>query len=430
MAENNTLTSNLLLQRWTKFHLSCCQKCCLQLKKPSVSAGNKNCSLTWRVQHRVCIEPCGLNTQDWFVTKRQINIYTQTQTHEQKYYNVQTQTVDWRCLVARMPLIGSCWEFELPLALFSHQCKCTMTPPPFLSFSNVLVETQNQNDDFSNVWMHMSNPTTKFLHKIEWPNHMNSWESGLAFSLSFCWVSLQTIGDSSWQKHFSFFLFISQSLPFFGSLLLVLWGRRKLLWIVAASMTLYAAWLRCDHWRRRSFVESKFSPVQPFTQTTGSVFVFCHIILSREVSTIHVSEPLTDWITPLIQNETNNNRNWYSIECPKFGLQSLLYGFESNESFMFFLQILCSACILANVAIFCDYLCLVYECVFPSPVSPRQPLDRHCPAFLLIQFSIITWFVFVYVFLYFYLCICIFILVLEFIFVFGQALSRLHNSPS
>ena len=223
MAENNTLTSNLLLQRWTKFHLSCCQKCCLQLKKPSVSAGNKNCSLTWRVQHRVCIEPCGLNTQDWFVTKRQINIYTQTQTHEQKYYNVQTQTVDWRCLVARMPLIGSCWEFELPLALFSHQCKSTMTPSPFLSFSNVLVETQNQNYDFSNVWMHMSNPTTKFLHKIEWPNHMNSWESGLAFSLSFCLVSLQTIGDSSWQKHFSFFLFISQSLPFFGSLLLVLW---------------------------------------------------------------------------------------------------------------------------------------------------------------------------------------------------------------
>ena len=223
MAENNTLTSNLLLQRWTKFHLSCCQKCCLQLKKPSVSAGNKNCSLTWRVQHRVCIEPCGLNTQDWFVTKRQINIYTQTQTHEQKYYNVQTQTVDWRCLVARMPLIGSCWEFELPLALFSHQCKCTMTPPPFLSFSNVLVEARNQNDDFSNVWVHMSSPTTKFLHKIEWPNHMNSWESGLAFSLGFCWVSLLTIGDSSWQKHFSFFLFISQSLPFFGSLLLVLW---------------------------------------------------------------------------------------------------------------------------------------------------------------------------------------------------------------
>ena len=246
MAENNTLTSNLLLQRWTKFHLSCCQKYCLQLKKPSVSAGNKNCSLTWRVQHRVCIEPCSLNTQDWFYTKRQINIYTQTQTHEQKYYNVQTQTVDWRCLVARMPLIGSCWEFELPLALFSHQCKCTMTPPPFLSFSNVLVEARNQNDDFSNVWVHMSSPTTKFLHKIEWPNHMNSWESGLAFSLSFCWVSLQTIGDSSLQKHFSFFLFISQSLPFFGSLLLVLWGRRKLLRIVAASMTLYAAWLRCD----------------------------------------------------------------------------------------------------------------------------------------------------------------------------------------
>ena len=223
MAENNTLTSNWLFHDWNKFHLSCCQKCCLQLKKPSVSAGNKNCSLTWRVQHRVCIEPCSLNTQDWFVTKRQINIYTQTQTHEQKYYNVQTQTVDWRCLVARMPLIGSCWEFELPLALFSHQCKCTMTPPPFLSFSNVLVETQNQNDDFSNVWMHMSSPTTKFLHKIEWPNHMNSWESGLAFSLGFCWVSLQTIGDSSLQKHFSFFLFISQSLPFFGSLLLVLW---------------------------------------------------------------------------------------------------------------------------------------------------------------------------------------------------------------
>ena len=128
MAENNTLTWNLLLQRWTKFHLSCCQKCCLQLKKPSVSAGNKNCSLTWRVQHRVCIEPCGLNTQDWFVTKRQINIYTQTQTHEQKYYNVQTQTVDWRCLVARMPLIGSCWEFELPLALFSHQMQMHHDP--------------------------------------------------------------------------------------------------------------------------------------------------------------------------------------------------------------------------------------------------------------------------------------------------------------
>ena len=103
-----------------------------------------------------------------------------------------------------MPLIGSCWEFELPLALFSHQCKCTTTPPPFLSFSNVLVEAQNQNDDFSNVWMHMSSPTTKFT-KIEWPNHMNSWESGLAFSLSFCWVSLQTSGDSSWQKQVSFF---------------------------------------------------------------------------------------------------------------------------------------------------------------------------------------------------------------------------------
>ena len=171
---------------------------------------------------------------------------------------------------------------------------------------------------------------------------------------------------------------------------------------------LYAAWLRCDHWWRRSFVESKFSPVQPFTQTTGSVFIFYHIIVSREVSTIHVSEPLTDWITPLIQNETNNNRNWYSIECPKFGLQSLLYGFESNESFMFFLQILCSACILVIVAIFCDYLCLVYECVFPSPVSPRQPLDRHCPAFLLIQFSIIciciSIGVFVFVHLYFYFC--------------------------
>ena len=67
-------------------------------------------------------------------------------------------------------------------------------------------------------------PTTKFLHKIEWPNHMNSWESGLAFSLSFCSVSLQTSGDSSWQKQFSFFLFISQSFPFVGSLLLVLWG--------------------------------------------------------------------------------------------------------------------------------------------------------------------------------------------------------------
>ena len=172
---------------------------------------------------------------------------------------------------------------------------------------------------------------------------------------------------------------------------------------------LYAAWLRCDHWRRRrSFVESKFSPVQPFTQTTGSVFIFYHIIVSREVSTIHVSEPWTDWTTPLIRNKTNNNRNWYSIECPKFGLQSLLYGFESNESFMFFLQILCSACILAIVAIFCDYLCLVYECVFPSPVSPRQPLDRHCPAFLLIQFSIIciciSIGVFVFVHLYFYFC--------------------------
>ena len=200
MAENNTLTSNWLLQDWNKFHLSCCQKCCLQLEKPPVSASDKNCSVTRRVQYRVCIEPCGLNTQDWFVANR---LTTNT---EQKYYNVQTQTVDWRCLVARMPLIGSCWEFELPLALFSHQCKCTITPPPpFLSFSNVLVEAQNQNDDFSNVWMHMSSPTTKFLHKIEWPNHMNSWESGLAFSLSFCWVSLQTSGDSSWQKQFSFF---------------------------------------------------------------------------------------------------------------------------------------------------------------------------------------------------------------------------------
>ena len=372
-----------------------------------------------------------------------------------------------------MPLIGSCWEFELPLALFSHQCKCTMTPPPFLSFSNVLVETQNQNDDFSNVWMHMSSPTTKFLHKIEWPNHMNSWESGLAFSLGFCWVSLLTIGDSSWQKHFSFFLFISQSLPFFGSLLLVLWVPPQ---IAVDCRRVNDFCTRHDWdvtlWRRRSFAESKFSPVQPFTQTTGSVFIFYHIIVSREVSTIHVSEPWTDWTTPLIRNKTNNNRNWYSIECPKFGLQSLLYGFESNESFMFFSSniVQCmhfgQCCNILWLFVSCLWMCLPFPRLATSAFGQALSrlslntnlhhlylyfhwcicirafvflflslnlyfyLDRHCPAFLLIQFSIITWFVFVYVFLYFYLCICIFILVLEFIFVFGQALSRLHNSPS
>ena len=235
---------------------------------------------------------------------------------------------------------------------------------------------------------------------------------------------------------------------------------------------LYAAWLRCDHWRRRSFVESKFSPVQPFTQTTGSVFIFYHIIVSREVSTIHVSEPLTDWITPLIQNETNNNRNWYSIECPKFGLQSLLYGFESNESFMFFSSNIVQfmhfgqCCNILWLFVSCLWMCLPFPRLATSAFGQALSrlslntilhhlylyfhwcicirafvflflylnfyfyLDRHCPAFLLIQFSIITWFVFVYVFLYFYLCICIFILVLEFIFVFGQALSHLYNSPS
>ena len=261
MAENNTLTSNWLLQDWNKFHLSCCQKCCLQLEKPPVSASDKNCSVTRRVQYRVCIEPCGLNTQDWFVANR---LTTNT---EQKYYNVQTQTVDWRCLVARMPLIGSCWEFELPLALFSHQCKCTITPPPFLSFSNVLVEPQNQNDDFSNVWMHMSSPTTKFLHKIEWPNHMNSWESGLAFSLSFCWVSLKTSGDSSWQKQVSFFP-LHFSFPFICRQLAPrpLGAASNCCGLSPRQWLLYAAWLRCDQRRRRrSFVESKFSPVQPFT---------------------------------------------------------------------------------------------------------------------------------------------------------------------
>ena len=88
---------------------------------------------------------------------------------------------------------------------------------------------------------------------------------------------------------------------------------------------------------------------------------------------------------------------------------------KAKSLFDFFLQILCSACILANVAIFCDYLCLVYECVFPSPVSPRQPLDRHCPAFLLIQFSIIKWFVFVFLFVFLYSCGCISICVFVFV---------------
>ena len=111
---------------------------------------------------------------------------------------------------------------------------------------------------------------------------------------------------------------------------------------------------------------------------------------------------------------------YFVIICILFmNVSSILL--KAKSLFFFFLQILC----MHYVAIFCDYLCVVYECVFPSPVSPRQSLDRHCPAFLLIQFSIIKWFVFVFLFVYLYSCIYISFSVLEFIFVFGQALSRL-----
>ena len=177
---------------------------------------------------------------------------------------------------------------------------------------------------------------------------------------------------------------------------------------------LYAAWLRCDHWRRRrSFVESKFSSVQPFTQTTGSVFIFCHIILSREVSTIHVSEPLTDWITPWIQNKTNNKRNRYSIECP-FGLQSLLCFWKQRVFYVFFFNYCAvhfgQCCNILWLFVSCLWMCLPFPRLATSAFG--QALSRLSLNTILHHKVIcicISICVFVFVHLYFYSCSWIYI---------------------